>query len=724
MKKRSIKTIKKRQTRALPQQQETDTGLQFHQKLLAIGQEILRHQNVEEILRRVAQGIREHSPFKLAAISLYEMPIDPSGSTPERISKIVISGLSKEEELKLQSFAQTGEFVSAKEILSRGRPLGGGYYVNPVMIPEIIPKGVKGKACSQGPNAWGPYDDFYLFLWQGHQILGRISLGDPAHGRVPDAEELEPLNLFANFAALALDKALRLEEIQEFQRKLQGIYQWSERLAKLDDFETLAKEILQVLVATFDYDHASIFLAEGSALLLSGFDSKLPLNEFLLDNFKKLDSKHGIVGRAAAKRKPILVGDVTKDKDYVLGHPAIRSEIAVPVVDGTELLGVLNLESGKFDAFDHEDLQLLSALTRQLAVAIKAIQRRRELNWVNRFLQGLNQASDLKTMLEIVIHHGMELLGSKADGGSCLIRNDELGVFCFEAAVNRDLEKMRSIAFPENVLLEYLSTSIQPQVLSRSQLKLSSHFDGYERQTGQPLPASMIALPIRENGRLIAVLHLTNLQQENIFTEQDAKSLWNLVSEIELAITRARDHTRLKEMAIHDALTGTFNRHYFTEFMEEASARATKRVGPISLVMLDIDNFFKVNDQFGHSEGDRVLQAVAKLLRNEVRKPDCVVRYGGDEFLIIMPETRQEDAEKVMERLRKRFEKWKPHLPELQLAISFGVASWDPHGTESLDAVLEKADQFMYHRRKARRETERTEKRAMIGAAPKEQDPK
>jgi diguanylate cyclase (GGDEF)-like protein len=128
---------------------------------------------------------------------------------------------------------------------------------------------------------------------------------------------------------------------------------------------------------------------------------------------------------------------------------------------------------------------------------------------------------------------------------------------------------------------------------------------------------------------------------------------------------------------------------------------------PFTLVFIDIDDFFEVNDRFGHLVGDRVIQELAQFLRQIVRKSDSLFRYGGDEFLILMPQTTPEKAEHVLARLQHELQNLSARvggeLAGLQLSISLGSASWSPQNPRSLDAVLEEADQFMYRRKRAKR---------------------
>ncbi len=198
----------------------------LRQLLLEIGQQILGSTDIEAILRRVAGAIHERSPFKLVAISLFERPIDPSQGEGGRIAQTMLAGLSGNQAAKLHRVATSGEFIPCYRILQRGKVIGRGYYVSPQLIPEIVPRGVKGRVGRKGPDAWGSYDNFYFFLRQRQKIIGRISLGDPVHGRIPTPEELEPLELCINLVALALEKARNIKELRELaiHDPLTGLY--------------------------------------------------------------------------------------------------------------------------------------------------------------------------------------------------------------------------------------------------------------------------------------------------------------------------------------------------------------------------------------------------------------------------------------------------------------------------------------------------------------------
>ncbi len=146
-----------------------------------------------------------------------------------------------------------------------------------------------------------------------------------------------------------------------------------------------------------------------------------------------------------------------------------------------------------------------------------------------------------------------------------------------------------------------------------------------------------------------------------------------------LELGRKGTNTRLKEMAIKDDLTGVYNRRLFKDRLQEEVKRAMRYKRPISLLMLDIDGFKEVNDNFGHMVGDVVLEKFAQLLKASCREVDVVARYGGDEFSIILPETDNQGAMLIAERISKKVEKQvflkKDEGKTINLTISVGVST-------------------------------------------------
>ena len=158
-----------------------------------------------------------------------------------------------------------------------------------------------------------------------------------------------------------------------------------------------------------------------------------------------------------------------------------------------------------------------------------------------------------------------------------------------------------------------------------------------------------------------------------------------------------RDITEDIKLSTTDPLTGLYNRRFLNEFLVKEIARSKRLNKTFSIVIFDIDDFKRMNDRFGHVCGDQVLQSISQLIMREIRNLDVIGRYGGDEFIIILPETDRENAAVLIERLRGSIERHDIVLPAstLHITASFGVAIFPDHGT-SLDDLLVAADERLY----------------------------
>ena len=172
----------------------------------------------------------------------------------------------------------------------------------------------------------------------------------------------------------------------------------------------------------------------------------------------------------------------------------------------------------------------------------------------------------------------------------------------------------------------------------------------------------------------------------------------------ELSLTRALEHRYLiqenarlfeeiRRLALTDPLTGLYNRRKLDEVLELEVERARRYGRPLSLIMLDMDQMKSINDRFGHPAGDEVLRRVAQAIRSQVRRVDLPTRYGGDEFLVVLPESKVEEANRIAERIRQEI--IKTSLPDIPATASAGVAGWDA-GLESPEAFISLVDQALY----------------------------
>ncbi len=204
---------------------------------------------------------------------------------------------------------------------------------------------------------------------------------------------------------------------------------------------------------------------------------------------------------------------------------------------------------------------------------------------------------------------------------------------------------------------------------------------------------AVLCIPITYGETLLGVLNIES-HNEDAFSPQDVLILNTLADLLATALHNAFVFQKLQQQSITDGLTGIKTRRFFWEALSAEWKRASRSGRPFSVVLVDLDKFKEVNDAMGHFEGDLVLARVGRLLEQKSRQSNVVARYGGDEFIILMPETGAEQAQVLAERLRQ----WlavDPMLVEHHVTGSFGVASFPMHGF-SIEDIIRVADAGMY----------------------------
>jgi diguanylate cyclase (GGDEF)-like protein/PAS domain S-box-containing protein len=218
---------------------------------------------------------------------------------------------------------------------------------------------------------------------------------------------------------------------------------------------------------------------------------------------------------------------------------------------------------------------------------------------------------------------------------------------------------------------------------------------------------SFIGAPILSGGRVIGFINLDG-RKPGMFLEKSASWLQAFASHAALAIENARLFERLEMQAITDNLTGLYNQRYFEEVAAKEIQRSIRYKKPLSLIMMDIDHFKSVNDQFGHRAGDQVLQLIAKTCKNVLRKMDVISRYGGEEFTVLLPETDLGAALLVADRLRESIASTPLVLTEgkIRVTCSMGVADYQscPFDMKEFNNCADKA---LYEAKRAGRNTVR-----------------
>ncbi len=209
---------------------------------------------------------------------------------------------------------------------------------------------------------------------------------------------------------------------------------------------------------------------------------------------------------------------------------------------------------------------------------------------------------------------------------------------------------------------------------------------------------SFLAVPMLSRGKVIGVMEASSTRT-GAFLEQDERIFSILAGSAALAIENALLHQKTEELTVVDELTGLYNYRYFDRKLRTEIRRAERYGLPLSLIMIDIDWFKRCNDTYGHLFGNLVLQDLSSRIKESVRDVDEVCRYGGEEFVVILPQTKKEDAQMIGERIRQRVERDdfgnNQESFKVKITVSVGVASYPENGSIPKE-LIEKMDQALY----------------------------
>jgi diguanylate cyclase (GGDEF)-like protein len=215
---------------------------------------------------------------------------------------------------------------------------------------------------------------------------------------------------------------------------------------------------------------------------------------------------------------------------------------------------------------------------------------------------------------------------------------------------------------------------------------------------------SYVLLPLATRGRAIGALALGSKQAE-AYDEDTLARLQLLANAVALSLENLRLFERAKELSITDELTPLYNGRFFRQMLDREIKLSDRYKIPVSIVFIDLDRFKPVNDQFGHLRGSRALREVGFLLRAEVRETDYPARFGGDEFVVLLPQTDGAAARGLAERLRTSLEQHVFLQEEgfnIRLGASIGVATY-PEDGKTREALVKVADERMYGDKALRR---------------------
>ncbi|HLK33983.1 MAG TPA: diguanylate cyclase [Terriglobales bacterium] len=461
----------------------------------------------------------------------------------------------------------------------------------------------------------------------------------------------------------------------------------SSRLDKDEVLLTVQKELGQL----FDTSYFYIAFQEGDEIRFE--------LEFIDGRRQAKRSRkvaNGVTEYVIRTGQPLLVRsemDKTRERigvRFLPGRPA-KCFAGVPILLNGKAAGAMAAMNVEREyAYEERDLDLLRTVAGQVAVAVENArlfadqqERARHLAFLNNISKTAISSEDAEQMLA-------EIVGEIQKN----FQFDHIGIGILDYAT-KDIEIKAEAGTTAKALGKRipLGVGIVGRVARTNEMALvqntdEGHLLGILRES-----RSVLCLPITYGETMLGVLNVES-QRDSAFSQQDVLIMNTLADLLATALHNAFVFQKLQQQSITDGLTGIKTRRFFWESLTAEWRRASRSGRPFSVVMIDLDKFKEVNDSMGHLEGDLVLARVGRLLEQKCRQSNVVARYGGDEFVILMPETGVEQAQILSERLRL----WiatDPMLNERHITGSFGVASFPLHGSTAED-VLRVADAGMY----------------------------
>jgi diguanylate cyclase (GGDEF)-like protein len=307
----------------------------------------------------------------------------------------------------------------------------------------------------------------------------------------------------------------------------------------------------------------------------------------------------------------------------------------------------------------------------------------------------ITSSLDLQEILRVIMEKVSILL--KPSTWSLLLADKETGDLIFEIAVSPAAEKLKGMRLKSGEgiagwVVEHAVPLLIPDVTK------DPRFAGQIDKAVAFITRSIVCVPIKSRNRCLGVIELVNSFEEQDFSEADLRLISAIADYAAIAIENARHVEQIRELVITDDLTGLHNSRHMHELLDHEFERAKRYTTPLSLVFIDLDHFKEVNDTHGHLVGSRLLTEIGRLIKENLRTVDYAARYGGDEFVLILPNTAKKGAVVVAAKLRNALRQRQFHADDgtpFKITASFGIASYPEDATTKRDLVS-LADQAMY----------------------------
>jgi diguanylate cyclase (GGDEF)-like protein len=558
------------------------------------------------------------------------------------------------------------------------------------------------------------------FITQRHK-LGALLLGyKEKHIFTP--EELFQAQITSEQVAQVLSKLQLLEDERRQIRQLTALHDVALTSIQVEDEDRLIDRVTEIIGNNLFPDNFGILLLNNNEEFLYPHPSyRFYKTEKLV--FNKIPPGRGITGQVTQTGQPQRIGDVRNMEHYLDTDETTISALCVPIRFKDRILGVINAESTRQEAFSEEDERLLVTLAGLVATAIEQLRREQaERNWFDQLAHSrdlIYSIAHITTQIDRSLSENeiIQAMGRELDG---------IGLTCIMALYDSSLKSftinytslqapflkivetglgypLLQYMFPRNRLDANMETKelLRPAVLSRPEEEINALFTQINsrdsskilNKIGVDQDMEPMRLPLVFEENLLGILWVWGKG----ITASDLAILSIFAKQIGNSLERARLFEEVQSLALTDPLTALQNRRSVFELGRIEFSRTRRMQRSFSCMMLDIDHFKKVNDTYGHQAGDQILQGFAGRCLKAVREGDMVGRYGGEEIVILLPETDRDLAVRVAERLGAAVAE-KPFQTtqgEVTVTVSIGVAAQDEN-TPHFEALIARADQALY----------------------------
>lgn len=302
-----------------------------------------------------------------------------------------------------------------------------------------------------------------------------------------------------------------------------------------------------------------------------------------------------------------------------------------------------------------------------------------------------NSHLEPEEVMQTVMTRIHQIIGCEA--WSVLIMDrDDATVLNFAAAYGPIKEQLMGIRIPVGKgIAGWVAKHRQPLIVNHA--KDDPRFFNKIDQALQFVTRDILCAPLISRSRAIGVIEMVNSTKENGFSEADLDLIQVLVNPAAVAIENAYLFQKTQQLTIQDDLTKLYNARHLSHCLETELRRAQRNAWNLAVIFLDLDGFKGVNDTYGHLQGSNCLIDIGEIVNDSARETDIVGRYGGDEFMLILPQTDLEGAVIVGERIRDRVEAY--NKVDVQITASIGISVFPDHG-HTKEQMIRQADRAMY----------------------------